>query len=146
MNHRTSLLVAGIAALLVTGAALAHERGPHRGFGAKLDTDGDGKVQVAEIEARAVKHAAELDANGDGTIEIAEMKAWREAQRAKREQARMARLDANGDGAVSVEEFVGAHTERMARRDANQDGVISRDEMRPLRHGKRARGAAAAAD
>jgi Ca2+-binding EF-hand superfamily protein len=144
MNHRISLLAASIAALLVAGSALAH--GPRHGFGTKLDTDGDGKVQVAEVEARAVKHAAELDANGDGTIEISEMKAWREAQRAKREQARMARLDANGDGAVSVEEFVSAHTERMARRDANQDGVISRDEMRPHRHGKHGRGAVPAAD
>lgn len=148
MKKRTPLLVASIAALLVAGSALAmpHEGGRHGNamFGAKFDTNGDGQIEIAEIEAATLKQATEVDANRDGIIEAAELKAWHAAQRAKREQARLLRLDADGDGRVSVEEYAAGRAERLARRDANQDGVISRDELRPHRHGKRQRAAPAA--
>lgn len=135
MNIRLPLLTAAIATL-AAGAALAlpHGRGD---LGKALDENGDGKVQVAEIEASAAKQAAEIDANADGAITAAEMKAWHEVQRAKRAEARLMRLDANQDGKVSVDEFAAARVERASRRDANGDGVIAPEEMRGKHRGHR---------
>ena len=52
----------------------------------KLDTDGDGRVSLAEAQANAPRLAAhfqQIDANGDGFITPDEMKAAREAHHAK---------------------------------------------------------------
>jgi Ca2+-binding EF-hand superfamily protein len=47
----------------------------------KLDTDGDGKVSLAEAKANAprlAEHFTQIDANGDGFITPEEMKAAHE--------------------------------------------------------------------
>jgi Ca2+-binding EF-hand superfamily protein len=57
------------------------EHGKHRGaFFKKLDTDGDGRVSLAEAQAgapRLAAHFEEIDANKDGFITTQEMKAAR---------------------------------------------------------------------
>lgn len=139
MKTPISLMFAA-AALLAAGVATAQSP---RGDGplAKLDANGDGQIQIAEIEANAAKHAAELDADRDGFITTAEIAALREAKRAERAERHLLRMDADKDGVVSVDEFAAARSERAAKRDKNDDGVISADEMRggKHRHGRRAR-------
>jgi hypothetical protein len=142
MTLRIPLMFAVVATL---GAGLAFAKPGHDGERLKaIDTNGDGKVQVTEVESHAAKTATEIDANRDGRIEVAEVKAWREARRAERAQRRLLRLDANGDGSVSVEEFATARAEHATKRDVDGDGVIAADEMRPMRHRMHRRGPHAA--
>lgn len=136
MHTRLPLLAAALATF-AAGAAFALPHGQPGGFVKQLDANGDGQVQIVEIEASAAKQAAEIDANADGAITVAEMKAWREAKRAERAEARLMRLDANQDGKVSVDEFAAARLERASKRDANGDGVIAADEMRGKHRGHR---------
>jgi Ca2+-binding EF-hand superfamily protein len=147
MKNRTPVLLLALTAIFASGLLLAnpHGDGRHAKHLAKLDTNGDGQVQIAEIEAHAAQNAAEIDSNRNGMIEASEVKAWHEAQRAKRAEARLLRMDANGDGKVSVDEFVAARTEPVSKRDANGDGVIQAEEMHKSGHGRRHRGARAGA-
>lgn len=140
LRHRIlpALIVSGLA-FAVAGTAAA---GPHRGHGgagmaAKLDTDGDGQIKVAEVEADAAKRAAEIDTDGNGSITAAELLAHRDRQRQAMAERRLAKLDANGDGVVSTEEFAGGQSDRVAKLDADGDGTISRDEFRAGRHERR---------
>jgi hypothetical protein len=143
MSKRLPLRPVLLASALVfafAGTALAN---PHRmhgdadGVRQKLDSDGDGQVALAEVEANAVQRATEIDANGDGRITADEVRAHREKARQSHAEKRLARFDANGDGAVSVEEFATAQSERIAKLDRDGDGVISGDEFHPRRHGPR---------
>ena len=135
MKFRTPLFATGLAAIVVAGVAFAN---PGHDRTAKLDTDGDGQVEVTEIEAQAAKRAADIDVNGDGRIVVEEVRAHRAKMRAEREQARLLRLDSNGDGSVSTVEFAAGHSAHAAKMDANGDGIIAKDEFRSgRRHGRR---------
>lgn len=123
---------------------------------------GAGKVQTrAEVAARVQAHFARLDSNRDGAITQAEVQALhakraeRMAKRAERALRRdpgqrFARLDANQDGQVTRAEFDARIAARMqrgsaagkapanrasagerlfARLDTNRDGAISRAEF-----------------
>lgn len=135
MKLRHSLIATGVAAVVLAGAAFANPNHDRRS--AKMDTDGDGQVEVTEIEAQAAKRAAEIDANADGRIVVAEIRAHREKMRAEREEARLLRLDTNGDGTVSTVEFASGHASRAAKMDKNGDGIIAKDEFGHRRHGRR---------
>lgn len=134
-----ALIVAGLS-LAVAGSALAGPRhgGDHDGPNlARLDSDGDGKIQVAEVEADAAKRASDIDANADGRITTAEVQAHRELQRQAWAEKRLLKLDANNDGVVSTEEYAGGQSGRFAKLDSDSDGVITREEMRAGRHERR---------
>jgi Ca2+-binding EF-hand superfamily protein len=75
----------------------------------------------------------EIDANHDGKVTQAEIDAWRQAQKAKREEAAFKRLDKNGDGAITKDEMFGRALARFDAIDTNHDGVISPDEMKAAR-------------
>lgn len=133
-----ALIVAGLS-FAVGGAALAGSQhdGDRAGPMAKLDSDGDGQIKVAEVEADAAKRAAEIDTNADGRITAAEVQAHRELQRQLRAEKRLAWLDADKDGSVSTEEFASGQSARLAKLDSDADGVISREEFRAGRHDRR---------
>lgn len=135
MKLRNSLLVASAATVALVGVAFANPNHDRRL--AKMDTDGDGQVELTEIETQATKRAAEIDANADGRIVVAEIRAHREKIRAEREEARLLRLDSNGDGSVSTVEFASGHASRAASMDKNGDGILAKDEFRGGRHGRR---------
>ncbi|MBB5209613.1 EF-hand domain-containing protein [Chiayiivirga flava] len=143
LRHRIlpALIASGLA-FAVVGTAVA---GPHRdhdraGMAAKLDTDGDGKIEVADVEANAAKRAADIDTDRNGTITATEVLAHQDRQRLAMAERRLAKLDSNGDGVVSTDEFAGGQSDRVAKLDADSDGVISRDEFRAGRHDRRGRG------
>ena len=85
-------------------------------FMEQLDTDGDGKVSDAEIQAHRDAMFAEIDSNKDGTLSEAEMTAHHEARRAEM-QAKFAEHKADRVDAM------------FERFDTNEDGMISRDEV-----------------
>ncbi|WP_162913139.1 EF-hand domain-containing protein [Rhodospirillaceae bacterium SYSU D60014] len=133
----------GLIGLVGTGSLAADRTGTsdtrHGHWGERMllqmDSDKDGTITRAEIDASAAARAAAIDADQDGTITVEEIDAYREKRRAERMAERLARMDRDGDGKVSVEEFEDAQTWRLARFDRNGDGTIERREMRHGRHG-----------
>ncbi len=107
----------------------------------KVDSNGDGFLDAAEIQASRDAKFAEIDTNDDGALDEAEMTAHREKWEAKRkdraEKRRakmMAKADTNGDGLLQKEEMTGKVVERMMERlDKDGDGRISKDEMKAMR-------------
>jgi hypothetical protein len=151
MNKRPSPFVFATSLALTigfAGTAFAGHPGAHRdhgvAFGEKIDTDGDGQVELTEVEANAAKRAAEIDANADGRIDATELQAHHDKLRRLASEKRLLRFDADGDGSVSVDEFASGQSERIAKLDSNADGVISGAELKSRRHGRRHRHAAAA--
>lgn len=135
-----------VLALGAAGAASAHgfgdkSRGEDRGammMFDRFDTDGDGTITQAEIDALRATQFAAADADGDGFLTAEEMAAHADKMRAERRAERMndmlGRLDTDGDGKLSAEEAAAAGPVTMFERlDANEDGAISREEIAEAR-------------
>lgn len=145
----TLTLAPVLAVALVAGAAQARGWGEGRMGGqggpaammpdfATLDTDGDGKITRAELEARQLELQKAMDPDGDGFITREEMKAHAAAEAVKRAEAMVDRMfdrrDADKDGRLSAAEAMsgpmnGAGFDRMfTRLDRDSDGAISKAE------------------
>lgn len=108
------------------------------------DTNGDQKLDLAEIHARLPKFPAErftgLDKNQDGFLEASEMpeRPKMEGQGGAKEGAgaKLRAADTNQDGKLSPEEFSAgfpnAPAERFAALDRNQDGFVDRSDREAL--------------
>jgi len=88
-------------AMLTLGAssALADGDRADRWFN-RLDTNKDGVISQAEVNARQADRFAKIDANGDGMISLEEYGA--------RGKAHFAKADTDGNGEVTKEEFIAA--------------------------------------
>ncbi|MCB2129467.1 MAG: hypothetical protein KDE03_10425 [Rhodobacteraceae bacterium] len=112
--------------------------GPEFDFAA-VDTDNDGKITKAEMQAHRQAQVAALDADGDGLISADELSNSMSARMAERMKAMagnwIARADSNGDGKLSAAEFLAAPKgDRMFERiDADGDGAITEDEIAKAR-------------
>ena len=71
-----------------------------------------------------------LDKNGDGKIDTAELKVVRKQLIEDRVNHIFKKLDADGDGRISRDEAKGRIKEHFDRLDRNKDGYISREELR----------------
>ncbi len=92
----------------------------------RVDTDEDGKISKAEADAAGAKFFARLDDNGDGKIEGNEMP----QRHAARFGGKMFdRIDADQDGKVTKAEFQAAGEKMFQRMDKNGDGIIEKGEM-----------------
>ncbi|MES2032993.1 MAG: signal transduction protein [Pseudomonadota bacterium] len=113
--------------ILSAGAAVAQPRMP------SADSNGDGKVTLAEFKASRAGLLMRGDANKDGKLSKAEIEAATGG--AGRPGGgpggggMFARLDANGDGFVTRAEIETASTRRFQGMDANKDGVLTGAEM-----------------
>lgn len=142
-----SRLALGTALIaLLAGGALAAGKGDHGGMGgmggrmggaamlAQLDTDGDGKISRAELEAHRAAEIARMDPDGDGRIGRAEFVEGHRAAAAERAAAaagaRFAALDANGDGVLSAAEVMrgGGPLAMFDRLDRNGDGMLGSED------------------
>jgi Ca2+-binding EF-hand superfamily protein len=151
---KRAVLISGLTALALAGTAVVAVAASHgkAGMGGhmgqrgammmpfeEIDTDGDGKITAAEMQAHAAARFAAADANGDGKVDAAELQAHMQAQSAERMQARSARMiemmDQDGDGMLSAEEMQAGprggdrFAQMLARMDTDGDGAISRAEM-----------------
>jgi Ca2+-binding EF-hand superfamily protein len=126
----------------------------------ELDANADGKVSLAEFEARPSPMFDKLDSNADGTISAAEhtaakrsmfarldvnadgflSKADKQQRRAKMRNHK-AKMDTDQDGRISREEFINAPSPIFAHLDQNEDGIITREEAQSApKMGMRKRG------
>ena len=138
-------ILAGAAILLAAGSigavayAAQSKHGDHWGHRGSMrwmesmlmpmDSDNDGAITRAEIEAGTAAKAAEIDANKDGNITAEEVVAYREKQRLQRLTDEIKAMDADGNGSVSVQEYEAAQVWRMARLDRDGNGTIDPDEL-----------------
>jgi Ca2+-binding EF-hand superfamily protein len=154
------LLAGAAAAALLSIAPAAAQTVPGQAPGAHKVMKAETR---AEVQAKLAQRFARLDSNRDGFITTAEIdaaQAQREAKIEKRAETRaanfdpakvFARLDANKDGKITQAEAEAAHNARVAakggqpakanatafggffaRADANHDGVITRAEFDAL--------------
>ncbi|MBP0579755.1 acid-shock protein [Labrys sp. LIt4] len=96
-------------------------------------------LSLAEFQARREKALMKADTDGDGKISLAEWSAFQAKRNAKTDSAKtdsvkadpaktFARLDANKDGFLDKGELDAFFAKRFARLDANKDGALARDE------------------
>ena len=120
----------------------------------RFDTDANGKITKAEIEAIISKRFARIDLDGDGKITDADLPPMmrgrkllsgegyvggmhHRGRRGHRRGGRMMRhvfgADANKDGAVTLQEMQDRASKRFARFDHNSDGVIDKADREAMR-------------
>lgn len=125
---KKALFVSTVAiATMVTAAAFACGGGKGGGHGARIDTNGDGKITLAESQAAAKARFEKLDANKDGSITQAEVQG--------RGKHLFENADANKDGKVTLAEMQAKAKAFFTARDTNKDNVLSGDELGHWGHG-----------
>jgi len=150
MSMKTIMLIAAMTAGFSVQAVSADEgAGPREIEFSAVDTNGDGLLTMAELEAVGAARFTAADTDGDGALSVEEIVALRDADasaRAERRASRMLnRLDENGDGVLQMEEMAETRPplDRMFERvDTDEDGAISeaefdeaRERMGDRRHG-----------
>lgn len=116
------------------------KRGGHHGAGhggrgemmfKTFDTNKDGTITTAEIEAATQQRLNDNDANGDGALSLEEFQGvWMEMLRERMVDA-FQRFDEDGDGVITKAEVDEKTSWMLSRMDRNDDGQITREEMRP---------------
>ncbi len=137
MKHRLLPLAVVSLALVVAGTAAA-QPGP-RGGGPRLqamDSNQDGVITRAEVEAFHSQRFTEADTNGDQVLSVEEVTAAAQKRAGQRGPRMHRRLDTDGDGGITLAEFAVVTERPFQRLDTNQDGRIDASEM-PTRRGSR---------
>ncbi len=130
-------LAAALPAALLSLAALAQSAtapvaaGSHPGafehLLKKLDTDGDGKISLAEFQAAAAARFKAVDTKNSGSVDAAQLAASPQAQARNLHVAnRMVhRLDTAKKGYLTQDDFVAAAQQRFAKLDAQGTGKLT---------------------
>ena len=96
----------------------------------RFDTDGDGRLTQAEIDAARADHMARFDANSDGALTLEEFEGlFHELTQPVTVRA-FQMLDPDGDASISADELDKRLARAVARHDRNGDGALSPDDMR----------------
>lgn len=90
----------------------------------QADTNEDGALTRAEIDAFRAAQVESADASGDGALEIAEFEALYNAFTRERMVDAFQALDADGDGQISEEEMESRIDRLVSRLDRDGDGAI----------------------
>lgn len=120
-----TITLAAVLTVLSAGVALAQPGMPNP------DTNGDGKVTLAEFKASRAALLMRGDANKDGKLSKAEVEAAMAARGGGRGPGgpgaggMFGMLDANKDGFIARAEIEKASERRFRSMDANNDGVLS---------------------
>ncbi|CAM5774589.1 hypothetical protein LMIY3S_04598 [Labrys miyagiensis] len=87
-------------------------------------------VTLAQFQARREKTYMAADSDGDGKISLAEWTAFQAKRQAKGDPVKQfARMDSNHDGFIDRDELDAFFAKRFARLDKNHDGLVTRDEL-----------------
>ena len=98
-----------------------------------LDTDHDGKISAAEIQA-APRSLTTLDRNQDGRLTDDEYQAPPHATGASADELvqQLMAFDKNGDGVLEASEVPARMQNLFKRGDTNHDGKLTSDEIRAM--------------
>lgn len=151
MHSTLRLVIVGLLGVSFVAVAAAQEPteqvqppagSPFENFLGQHDTDGDGKVSLAEVVAPQEVRFKETDTNADGFVSLEEIQqsfAARvppEAQQKLKErglpdlsEAVIQELDKNGDGKADLGEFKQPTEEGFKHMDADGDGFATSDEI-----------------
>ncbi len=134
------LIIAAIGATVGATSLQARDHGEREkpAFSA-IDTDGNGQITEAEMQAyrsaRVAERFATADANNDGSLTVEEIVAaareGAEDRAQRRAERMMSRLDANENGTLEADELAGRGDrggKGFGRADANNDGMLSEAE------------------
>lgn len=135
---QTWKLIALSAAIALGGMTVADAKGGHGGqkrpdFSA-LDTNGDGEITKAELEARGAARFAEADTDGNGALSKDELLARMRKANEKRVDRILERLDTDDNGSISQAEMEAAPRRGGAdrlfeRADTDDSGTITKEEF-----------------
>ena len=126
MMKSKNMLMAAATVMAVSSCAVSHGRRVFR----ELDSNGDGKVTVAELSGHRGRETFRvLDRDGDGRVGSGE---WNEKETRKASAALFRKLDGDGDGLLDAGEFaVAAGSAREAEvasvfhtLDRDHDGAL----------------------
>ncbi len=149
---RRTLIVTGLAALAVSAAAAVAVAGPcgpgrfgppgdcgfvlaqardggSRPLFERFDSDDDGRITAAEIEAEIAGRIERFDADGDGALAFEEAQRMREELGRDRRAERFDALDRNGDGRLDAGELDRPLERLLSRFDRDGDGAVEADEL-----------------
>jgi len=106
----------------------------------RFDTNSDGQITAAEIDAAKRTRLAEFDTDGNGVLSLEEYEALWLQRTQRRMVASFQRLDDDGNATVTLDEF-GPNSDRIVERlDRDGDGVIGEDEQQHRRFHRHGRG------
>jgi Ca2+-binding EF-hand superfamily protein len=151
MHSTLRLVLVGLLGASFAAVAVAQEpteqgqpptANPFENFLGQHDTDGDGKVSLAEVVAPQEERFKETDTNADGFVSLEEIRQSfsarvpPEAQQKLKErglpdpsEAIIQELDKNGDGKADLGEFKQPTVEGFKHMDADGDGFATSDEV-----------------
>jgi Ca2+-binding EF-hand superfamily protein len=109
----------------------------------QYDTNKDGVISRAEIEAGKAAEFTTADTNADTFLSWEEFKAWNDAKKSAQTTSIFNVMDADMNGSISSAEFVNTSSDRRATQaasmfalaDTNQDGALSPEELTAMRAG-----------
>ena len=122
-----------------SGVALANEPSipsTTRAF-KSLDENADGKIELTEIQPRAVKRFQRFDGNGDGEVTAGEITENLQKRAERRKAGIMLRMDADSDGNVTRGELDKYIETLFNQADADQDGGLTPEETKAYRSASR---------
>jgi len=93
------------------------------------DTNGDGKISIAEINADQARMFTALDVDGDKSLSVEEVRRRGRSLQIFLTTTLFDLLDANGDGKLSVAEIQAPSQRWFKRYDKSGDGVMDADEI-----------------
>ncbi len=106
------------------------------------DTNGDGKITLAEINADQARMFTALDVDGNKSMAVDEIRRRGRSLLIFRTTTLFDLLDANGDGKLSVVEVQAPSKRWFKRYDKNGDGVMEASEIPKRRWQRGGRGRA----
>jgi len=134
--RNTGLKVAaalGVLMIVLGGMAIAGTGKWHGAMFDRVDANDDGKISPEEVQPFANKRFARFDSDNNGVVTAAEIDAHLMKRMEKRRARLLKRFDDDGDGAISQAEFGNQVTQIFSRVDDNDDGAISRSEADKMR-------------
>lgn len=131
-------LAGGLSALLISGPANAQsaDKAMKNGDDASvsrtfrlLDTNGDGKISLAEIRAEQARLLAAADLDGDGKLSVDEFRRRGWWFQKLHTTTLFDLMDANGDQSLTADEIANPSARWFKRYDKDADGGVTTEEV-----------------